>query len=107
VSVAERVVVYLTCADAEEARRIGRAVVADRLAACANVLPGHTAIYRWEGEIREEAEVAMLLKTRGDLVAPLIGRIERLHSYSVPCIVVLPIQAGNPAFLEWIGSETD
>jgi len=100
------VLLYVTCADADEARRIGRDVVGARLAACANVLAPHTAIYRWEGEVQEDAEVAMILKTRASLVDAATARIKASHSYSVPCVVALPVAAGNPEFLDWIAEET-
>jgi len=97
---------YVTCEDSDEARRIGRALVAERLVACANVLAPHTAIYRWQGEVQEDAEVAMIVKTRTALVDEVSSRIKALHSYDVPCVVALPVAAGNAAFLRWIADET-
>ncbi len=98
--------VYVTAADTEQALALGRALVEARLAACANVLPGMTSIYRWEGEIRQDAEAVVVAKTRSDLVDAVIAKVLELHTYSCPCVVALPIVAGNPAFLEWIGAET-
>ena len=98
--------VYVTAASSEQAVALGRAAVEARLAACANVLPGITAIYRWEGVVRQDSEAALLLKTRADLVEPLVAKLREWHSYDCPCVVALPILAGNPAFLEWIGQET-
>lgn len=102
----EFVCCYVTCASAEEATRIARAVVEARLAACANLLPGLTSIYHWQGRIESGSETALLLKTRADLVGPLGERIKALHSYSVPCIVALPIIGGNPDYLAWLAAET-
>lgn len=96
---------YVTCANHQEALRIARALVEEKLVACANILPQHTAVYSWEGEVRDEPEVAMLLKTRADRTATVSERIKSMHSYSVPCVVALPIQGGNPEFLLWIGQE--
>lgn len=97
--------VYVTAASEEEARRIGRALVEEKLAACANILPVQS-IYRWQGKIVEESEAAMFLKTRSGLVDKVIERIKALHSYEVPCIVSFPIEKGNPEYLKWIGEAT-
>jgi periplasmic divalent cation tolerance protein len=98
--------VYMTAASTEEARRIGRALVEERLAACANVIPGMTSFYWWQGKIDEGQETVLIAKTREDLVAPLTQRVKALHSHSVPCVVALPILGGNPDYLEWIAGET-
>ncbi len=101
----ELTLIYTTCANHQEALRIARVLVEEQLAACANVMPPHTAVYRWQDQIQEEPEVAMLVKTRADLTARVSERIKSLHSYSTPCVVALPIQGGNPDFLIWIGAE--
>ncbi len=98
--------IYITTPSPQEALRIGRAVVADRLAACANVLPGITSVYRWQGEVQEDGETALILKTRSDLVERLTTRVKELHSYDCPCVVALSIAGGNPDFLQWIAEET-
>jgi periplasmic divalent cation tolerance protein len=98
--------IYITTPSPQEALRIGRAVVADRLAACANVLPGVTSVFRWQGKVQEEGETALILKTRSDLVERLTTRVKELHSYDCPCVVALPIAGGNPDFLQWIAEET-
>lgn len=98
--------VYVTAADADEARRIGRALVEERLAACVNVLPGHTAIYRWEGRLQEAPEGAFLAKTTAARFEALSARIRALHSYSLPCILALPAAAGDAGFLDWVRAET-
>lgn len=97
---------YMTAGSREEGLRIGRALVEERLAACANLIDGMTSIYRWQGAIQEDAEVVLIAKTRTELVPRLIERVRALHSYDVPCVVTLPIADGNPAFLEWIAAET-
>src|SRR5690606_4089185 len=98
--------VYMTAASVEEARRIGRALVEERLAACVNLIEGLRSIYRWEGAIEEGNEVVMIAKTTAGRLGSLIERVRALHSYSVPCVVALPIEAGNPAFMNWIVAET-
>jgi periplasmic divalent cation tolerance protein len=98
--------VYVTAADAEEAQEIGRAMVAARLAACANVFPGMVPIFRWEGEIDEGEEAVVILKTTQGRVEDLIAAVEAMHSYDCPCALVLPVAGGSRAFLDWISSET-
>lgn len=101
------VVLYVTCRDSEEARRIAADLVAARLIACANILPQHIAVYRWEGSVVESAETAMLLKTRAELVVHVSERIRSMHSYDMPGISAWPITGGNADFLNWILSETE
>jgi periplasmic divalent cation tolerance protein len=97
---------YLTAGSRDEALRIARALVEERLAACCNLIEGMTSIYRWQDEIQEDAEVVVIAKTRAELVERLTARVQALHSYDVPCVVALPIGGGNPAFLDWIAAET-
>lgn len=97
------VFVYVTCANAEEARRIARAVVEEKRAACANIFPAHESIYRWQGNIETAHEVAMILKTTAAGFDDLKNRILELHSYECPCIVALDIKAGHSGFLRWLG----
>ena len=94
--------IWVTTADAEEARRIGRTLVEERLVACANLLPSHVAIYRWEGEVREDPESALILKTTGSHFEALRARIRALHSYDLPAILALPAATGDADFLAWI-----
>ena len=98
--------VYITASDKAEALKIGRTLVEERLAACANVIDNMTSIYWWEGKIEESAEVVLIAKTKQELVESLISRVKELHSYSCPCIVSWPINAGNPDYLRWIEEET-
>ena len=97
--------IYITTGDEDEARRIGRTLVEEKLAACVNILPIRS-VYRWEENIEEEGEVAMFVKTRAELADEVIERVKELHSYEVPCIVSLPIEKGNPDYLRWIGEST-
>ncbi len=100
------VFLYVTASDEDEAGRIGRALVDERLVACANVIPGMRAIYRWQGAVCDEGEAVLIAKTRDTLAAAATARIKMLHSDEVPCVVVLPISGGNEAFLKWIEAET-
>jgi periplasmic divalent cation tolerance protein len=97
--------IYVTTASRAEAEKIAEAVVTERLAACANILDGVTSIFHWEGKLCREDEAVLILKTTDEKTAALTARIKELHSYECPCVVVLPIEGGNPAFLEWIQRE--
>ncbi|MDP6787626.1 MAG: divalent-cation tolerance protein CutA [Rhodospirillales bacterium] len=98
--------IYVTTSAPEEAARIGRVLVDSRLAACANVFPAMTSIYRWQGEVQDDSEVALIVKTRHGLIDDVVAKVKELHSYDCPCVVALPITAGNPEFLAWIVAET-
>ena len=98
--------VYVTAPNREEALRIGRTIVSESLAACANVLDGMTSVFRWNGELNQESEALLLLKTRSELAAAVVHRVQELHPYDVPAILVLPIEGGSNLFLSWIGEET-
>jgi periplasmic divalent cation tolerance protein len=100
------VTVYATFASDEEAHRIARILVEERLAACANILGACHSIYRWQGEVEESDEVAALLKTRADLAGTLIARLAELHSYEVPAAVVWPAAQALPAYAGWVTNET-
>jgi periplasmic divalent cation tolerance protein len=98
--------VYSTAPDQAQALSLGQSLVESRLAACANVLPGMTSIYWWQGEIHRDQEAVLVLKTRAGLVDRLVAEVRRLHPYQVPCVVALPILEGNPDYLRWLGEET-
>ena len=98
-------VVYITTKDEDEAKKIGKALIEGKLVACVNIHPVNS-IYRWEGEIQEESEIAMFVKTKADLVGEVVNRVKELHSYQVPCVVSLPIEKGNPDYLQWIEEST-
>ncbi len=101
---ADCVMVFVTCKTSAEARRIGRAMVASRRAACANILPGKIeSIYRWKGKVERARETLLLLKTTRRGWPKLRDGIRRLHSYDVPEIVAMPIVAGLAEYLAWIG----
>jgi len=100
------VLVYITAGTGDEARRIGRELVTQRLAACANIFDSATSFFWWEGAVQEETEAALVVKTKSALLDHLISKVKELHSYSCPCIVAFPVIRGNPAFLEWIRNET-
>lgn len=100
--------VYVTTGGREEALAIARAVVGERLAACANILGEVTSVFRWEGAVQEEREVSLILKTRAVNLPALTERIKALHSYTVPCVVAwaLDPKAGNTEFMDWLETES-
>lgn len=98
--------IYITAADGTEARKLGLTLVQEKLVACVNYFPIHS-IYRWKGSIEESGEVAVIAKTRRELVDRVIERVKQLHSYDVPCVVSWVIEQGNPDYLEWIKESTE
>ena len=99
-------VVFVTCGSEDEALKIARALVEEKLAACANMISPLRSIYRWEGKICDEKEWLLLIKTRQSRFEDLAKRVKALHSYSVPEIIALPITEGSPAYLNWISENT-
>jgi periplasmic divalent cation tolerance protein len=97
--------VYAVFANLEEAQRIARQVVEERLAACANILGSCRSVYRWQGVVEEAEEVAAIFKARADKAEALTARIAGLHSYDVPAIAVWPIESAWPAYAEWVEEE--
>jgi periplasmic divalent cation tolerance protein len=98
--------IYVTAPDEAAARKIGHAVVAERLAACANILPGMRALYWWQDKLEEATEAVLILKTVESAAERVIARVRALHPYAVPCAIALPVGAGNPDYLDWIRAET-
>jgi periplasmic divalent cation tolerance protein len=94
--------VYVVFADDDEAERIGRAMVEERLAACINILGPIRSIYRWKGAIETADEVAAIFKTSDDRASDLIARVAALHSYDVPCITAWPIAGILGAYADWV-----
>ena len=98
------VVVLSTVPDDESAERIAQALVDERLAACVNVLPPMTSIYRWKGAVERDTERQLVMKTTEQQVPALKKRLRELHSYELPEFVVLGVAAGDPDYLSWVRS---
>ncbi len=100
--------VYITTSNKEEARNIGRKLVEERLAACVNIIDGMESIYQWEGEIQEDKECVLIVKTPYHNVDKLTDRVKELHRYDCPCIISVPIleQEGNEGYQQWLLEET-
>ncbi len=94
--------IYITAKDKEEAVKIGRTLVQERLAACANITERVDSIYWWQDKIENDCEAVLITKTKSSLVDELIARVKVLHSYDCPCVVAMPIEKGNDEYLAWI-----
>jgi len=104
-SAAELCVVLVTAPDGETGRRLARLLVDRRLAACVNVVPGLSSIYRWEGKVQEDAEVLLVIKTAPGRLAELEAAIREAHPYDVPEIVAIPTLATHGPYLAWARGE--
>lgn len=102
----DKLVVLVTCGSAREARKIARALVEQRLAACGNLVPRVQSIYRWKGKVESAGETLLILKTSRGRFAALRRAVERLHSYDTPEIIALPIAAGARKYLAWLAEST-
>ena len=95
-------VVFVTTPNREEASRIAEILVSERLAACVNIVTTIESIYQWEGKVVKENEVLMIIKTTDESYSRLESRIKQLHSYTIPEVIALRIEAGSDAYLEWL-----
>ena len=98
--------VYCIFASAEEAERIGRILVEERLAACINILAPCRSVYRWKGAVQHDEEHPVLVKTTTERYAALEAAIRTGHPYELPEIIAVPIERGLPAYLDWVKAET-
>lgn len=101
----ETLVLYTTWPEGESAKTAARVLVEERLIACANCLPA-SSIYRWEGQVVAENEVVMLIKTTRQAVQKTIDKLCTIHPYTNPCVLVLPVDGGANAYMEWVARET-
>ena len=98
--------VYITVPTQTVAEAIAQALVAEKLAACVNILPPLRSVYRWQGTIEHTEEIALLAKTRRDCFPALERLVKSLHPYACPCMVAWPIVAGHAPYLDWLTRET-
>lgn len=91
-----------TISSLEEGRRLARLLVEGRLAACVNLVPNLTSVYRWKGAVEESSEVLLLIKTSAELLGPLEAALRELHPYELPEVLVLGITSGSQPYLDWI-----
>jgi periplasmic divalent cation tolerance protein len=100
------IVVFVTVGGEEEALNIARTIVEERLAACANIVPAIRSIYRWKGEICDDPELLLIIKTRSQLFPAVQQRIKQLHSYEVAEIIGVPISSGAADYVSWVLENT-
>ena len=100
-------VVLMTVPDGATGERLARALVEERLIACANLVPGVTSVYRWEGEVRSDTELLVVMKTRAGLLERLFERAAALHPYEVPELIALDVVGGSRPYCGWVRAETE
>ncbi|MGY1751524.1 divalent-cation tolerance protein CutA [Blastococcus sp. SYSU D01042] len=98
--------IVITDADADRLVALTRTLVEERLVACGQQVAPIRSVYRWEGAVHDEAEARVALHTRRSLADAVVARAVELHAFDVPCVLVLPVAGGNPAYLRWIAAET-
>lgn len=99
-------IVLVTCSHLEEAQNISTTIVKERLAACVNIVPGIQSVYWWDNMVQQESECLLVIKTQQLKTQELANRIGQLHSYTVPEFMVLPLEAGSEAYLNWLRENT-
>ena len=102
----DSLVVLCTCPDEDTGRRIAEALVREHLAACVNRMPGVRSTYRWQGQVMDEPEVLLIIKTVKSRYDALEVRLKALHPYEVPEIIAIPVVAGSAQYLTWVAAET-
>ena len=95
-------ILFCSCPDAPTAEELATTLVEERLAACVNLLPGITSVYRWEGGIQHDPEVLLLIKTTATRVPELMARLRVRHPYELPEIIAVPVTEGLPEYLSWV-----
>lgn len=99
------IVTVMSTASPEQAPEIARALLEGRLVACVNSMPVRS-MYRWKGEICDEEETLLIMKTREENANAVVAAVEKMHSYDIPEIIVLPVLKGHPPYLDWVARET-
>ena len=97
-------IILTTASGEEEGRSIANTLVEKRLAACVNIIPKISSVYRWEGQIQSETEVLLLIKTTKDLEAEVYREVQAVHSYDTPELITLPITNGSEPYLDWLNA---
>jgi periplasmic divalent cation tolerance protein len=101
------IVVFITAPNEDEAAGIAKALVESKLAACVNIIKGIRSIYRWHGNLKDDSEVLMIVKTQKKLLGALSDKTKEFHSYDVPEIIALPIAGGSEDYLKWLRESTE
>jgi periplasmic divalent cation tolerance protein len=101
----DKIVVLSTCETGEQAEKLARHLVDNRLAACVNILPGARSIYRWKGATEDAAEWLLIVKSRRDMFDSIRAAIAKLHTYEVPEVIAMPVVDGSESYLGWLDRE--
>ncbi len=96
------IVIFVTCANREEGEKISHSLVEKKLVACVNLIPEITSRYWWQEKIEVSSETLLIIKTKKSLFKQIVAEVKKLHSYTVPEIIALPIIDGNKNYLDWI-----
>lgn len=102
----EFIVIYCTVPNRREGKEIAHALIKNHLAACVNILDKMESVFSWDGELTEEKEALLIIKTKKELFGKVSAMIQRLHSYTVPEVIALPIVEADETYLKWIEHET-
>lgn len=97
--------IYITTSESSESKKIARTLLEEKLVACTNIIPQINSLYLWKGEIEEDEESILIVKTKDDKVDQVIKRVEELHSYETPCILQLEVKNGSECYLQWMEDE--
>jgi|SRR5579872_281107 len=100
----DKIVVLSTCGSEEEAGKLARSLVEQRVAACVNVIPRVRSYYRWKGEIESADEYLLVIKSSRVVMPALLAALEKEHSYEVPEVIALSVVDGAPGYLDWLQS---
>ncbi len=100
------IVIFITTSSLDEAEKMGRALVEEKLVACSNIISPIRSIYRWQGKICDDKEALIILKTKKKLFKQIEKRVKALHSYDVPEVISIPIIEGSNKYLSWLKNET-
>jgi periplasmic divalent cation tolerance protein len=103
----EVLILVCTCPDAATARRLAGGLLESKLAACVNILPEIRSMYRWQGELHDDGEALMVVKTVQRAYAEVEAWLLQHHPYDVPEVLAVPVQAGSAAYLEWVQNEIE
>lgn len=102
----DKILVMITTGSEEQAEKIARTLLEERLIACANLIGGIRSLYRWKGQVCDDREILLLCKTERQLFSRLSKKVKSIHSYEVPEIIALPLVEGWQPYLQWIAQET-
>lgn len=100
------VIIYTTTKDVKEAKKIGKTLVDKKLAACINIIPKMSSVYRWKGAVEEAKESILLIKTTDNNIEKIKKSILKMHSYELPCVLVFPVESGSDRYLKYVVDET-